>query len=541
MFSETKEIYEFGPYRLDVGQHKFERTDGTSNSPLSEKTFQTLVVLLRNQGQLVTKEELFSAVWPDTAVEENSLNKSIHAIRYALGEKPRDHKYIETVPKYGYRFIADARRIDTVNRPTTAQNGAAASIFDEQVSVSGNSIAAVSNRTIFQQSRPRWIYQTATAAGLTAALAIGGWLLISNWRMNELPLESASSNSEKLSAKDPITGEGRSPAYDLYVRGKVKVASENREDTEAAIKMLEEAVAIDPNFAGAFAQLARAYNTMAFKYSVDSDRKQFHENAEVALDKALALNPNLAEGHFARGLILWTNSKGFPHEKALQSYRRSLSIDPNSDEAHHQLSLVYSHIGLLSEAEQSLKKTLEINPNNTLARFRVGVYYQYQGRFDEALAVFKTIPHDTTPLLVDRSTAESLIQAGRLGEAETIVDDYLNRFPHDDGGSFTSVKALLLAKAGRRKEAEDAIERSIQIGKGFGHFHHTAYNLASAYAALNDPDEAAKWLEEAAENGFPNLPYFEIDPNLNNIRSSQRFVQLMEKLKPQLERYKALG
>jgi len=116
MDSETNEIYEFGPYRLDVGQHRFERSDGISNSSLPEKAFQTLVFLVRNQGRLVTKNELLDAIWPDTAVEENNLNKSIHAIRHALGQKTGKQKYIETVPKH-----AGAERNGKHNRSLTEE------------------------------------------------------------------------------------------------------------------------------------------------------------------------------------------------------------------------------------------------------------------------------------------------------------------------------------------------------------------------------------------------------------------------------------
>jgi len=527
MFSETKEIYEFGPYRLDVGQRRFERSDGTSNGAITEKTFQTLVFLVRNQGRLVTKSEMLDAVWPDTSVEENNLNKSIHAIRHALGERPRDQKYIETVPKHGYRFIADVRRVDTVSGLTVAENG----FVPKKPDSSGPELPS--------QSRSVQFYaKTAAAVVLICATGFGAWFVMDRQQRAETSMLSASFESE-TSSRNATTEPVRSRAYDLYVRGKVKVASENREDTEDAIKVLEEAVAIDPNFAEAFAQLARAYNTLAFKYSSDSERKRFHENAEVSIEKALALNPDLAEGHFARGLILWTNTKGFPHEQAIQSYKHSLALDPHLDETHHQLSLVYSHIGLLDEAEQNVKKALEINPNNTLARFRAGVYIAYQGRPDDAIAIFKSLPRDVTPLLIDRSMAEAFVQTGRLREAEALADEYLSRYPQDEGGSFTSVKALLLAKAGRHKEAEEAIMRAIEIGKGFGHFHHTAYNAASAYAVLNNPDEAINWLEFAAENGFPNYPYFEIDPNLNNVRKHRRFIEFMATLRPQWERYKA--
>lgn len=453
------ERYTFGEFRLDVPERRVERHDGCACGALPEKAFQTLVYLVRHGGKLVPKEEFLSAIWPGTVVEENNLGKAIHAIRSFLGEHAGDPKYIQTVPKHGYRFVAE----------------------------------------------------------VTPLLVGSG--------MNAIPASAATL---------PI----HSPAFDLYLRGKVKASSENREDTEAAIKVLEAAVVMDPNFAGAYAQLARAYNTLAFKFSSIADGKLYHENAEIAILKALTLDPDLAEGHFARGLILWTNTKGFPHEQAIQSYKRSLTIDPNSDEAHHQLSTVYAHIGLLDEAHQSVRRALEINPNNTMARFRVGVYCAYQGKFDDALRVFKTIPRDVSPMLVDRCIADVLVQTGSLSEADAMVEHYLENFPQDEGGSFASVKAVLLAKKGKATEAEVAIERALRIGRGFGHFHHTAHNIASAYAAMKRPDEAVKWLEHAADDGFPNLPYFEIDPNLNHVRRHPRFVHFIAKLRPQWERFK---
>lgn len=461
----TSESFEFGDFLLDVGERRLVRRDGVTKGVLPEKAFQTLVHLVRHGGTLLTKEELLVAVWPDTIVEENNLGKAIHAIRQCLGERIGEQKYIETVPKHGYRFVAKVRRI-----------------FDD------------------------------TDHSLTVQVA-----------------------------QDAIGRPIRSPAYDLYLRGKVKAGSENREDTEAAIKVLEAAVAIDPNLAGAYAQLARAYNTLAFKFTSETQAKVYHENAEVAILKSLTLDPELAEGHFARGLILWTKTKGFPHEQAIQSYKRSLELDPDDDETHHQLSMVYSHIGLLNEAQESMRRALEINPNNTMARFRVGVYYAYQGKFDDAINVFKTIPRDVSPLLVDRCMAEVLVQVGRLNEAEEIVERYIEKHPKDEGGSFTSVKAVLLAKRGKALEAEAAIHRAVAVGYGFGHFHHTAHNIASAYAAMNRPEDAVHWLETASDDGFPNPTYFAIDPNLINIRQHPRFVEFIAKLQPRWQRFMDLA
>ena len=110
--------------------------------------------------------------------------------------------------------------------------------------------------------------------------------------------------------------------------GKGKSGRENIDDTNEAIALLEAAVARDPSCAGAYAQLARAYNTRSFKFTSQAEGKRFRENADVALAKALDLNPNLPETQFARGLILWTKAKGFPHEQAIRSFKKFSSLTP---------------------------------------------------------------------------------------------------------------------------------------------------------------------------------------------------------------------
>jgi Tol biopolymer transport system component/DNA-binding winged helix-turn-helix (wHTH) protein len=102
-------IYGFGGYRLDPGEQRLLR-DGQP-VPLTPKVFELLRVLVQNAGHLVEKERLLKQVWADTFVEEASLNRGISVLRKALGEGPADQKYIETVPKRGYRFIAPVRLI----------------------------------------------------------------------------------------------------------------------------------------------------------------------------------------------------------------------------------------------------------------------------------------------------------------------------------------------------------------------------------------------------------------------------------------------
>ena len=105
----------------------------------------------------------------------------------------------------------------------------------------------------------------------------------------------------------------------------------------------------------------------------------------------------------------------------------------------------------------------------------------------------------------------------------------------------TATQAWFLAAAGDKTHAHEKIDEAIKIGQGFGHFHHTTYVIASAYALMDEPEPAMKWLNYTAENGYPNLTWFKRDPNLDKLRKDSRFIEFLEKLRPRFERLKALA
>ena len=106
---KTGRFYECGPFRLEPAEHRLTR-DGSPVS-LAPKTFELLVFLVQNQGRLVTKDQIMQAVWPDSFVEDSNLTVSISILRKTLGEKDGDLRYIETVPKKGYRFAASVKEV----------------------------------------------------------------------------------------------------------------------------------------------------------------------------------------------------------------------------------------------------------------------------------------------------------------------------------------------------------------------------------------------------------------------------------------------
>src|SRR5947207_10806890 len=103
-------IYEFDDFRVDTGQ--FLLMKGGQPTAITPTVFRILLALLERPGQIVTKDQLIKFVWPDSFVEEGNLNRNVSTLRKALEEKPCDHRYIETIPKTGYRFVAPVRSIE---------------------------------------------------------------------------------------------------------------------------------------------------------------------------------------------------------------------------------------------------------------------------------------------------------------------------------------------------------------------------------------------------------------------------------------------
>src|SRR5215207_4644002 len=111
MDKADKHFYEFGPFLLDEADRLLLK-DGKSVH-LTPKAFDTLLVLVKNHGQIIERGRLLSEVWADTFVEEGSLSRNIHELRKALGDDSANPNYIETLPRRGYRFVPAVREIDS--------------------------------------------------------------------------------------------------------------------------------------------------------------------------------------------------------------------------------------------------------------------------------------------------------------------------------------------------------------------------------------------------------------------------------------------
>lgn len=349
-------------------------------------------------------------------------------------------------------------------------------------------------------------------------------------------LGDGSTPTERPRASTGLTT--NSASYDLYLRGRFHAARENSKDNQQAIAFLERAVESDPQFAAAHAELGRVYGQRLFYY--DPGEISLQERAFVHVERALALAPDLDAAHLARGLLLWQPWNHFPHDRAIASYRRAIELNPNNDEAHHQLGLVYMHVGLLDEGMREVREAMRLNPGNTLAHLREGVIFLYQAQYEAARDVFQRTPPDFSPSLRTFQLADALFHLGRKDEARQQATAFLRAQPEDVGGLNTSVQAMLAADQGNVARMTELIRSAEEKGKGYGHFHHTAFTIARAYALAGRVTDAIAWLQRAADDGYPCYPVFVNDSTLNPIRGDARFAAFLTAQQTRWEGFKKL-
>jgi adenylate cyclase len=256
--------------------------------------------------------------------------------------------------------------------------------------------------------------------------------------------------------------------------------------------------------------------------------------AYVAIEKALRLDPKLANAYVAKGNLSWTLSNGFPHEKAMKELKHALTLNPNLVEAHESLGGIYFHIGLLDEALRELRIALALDPASRFAKRRIPRVHWYQQKFDSALREFSALePSDFL-----REHAMVLLSVGNTVEAAKILDKLATTRQKIDY-DLAAAYAVLYARTGRIKDAEENIRFAIEDNKGDSHFHHAEHLIACAYALMGNSKAAVEWLQKTAEHGLPCYPLFQNDPNLSNIRKDPGYISLMEKLRKQWEYYES--
>jgi DNA-binding winged helix-turn-helix (wHTH) protein/Tfp pilus assembly protein PilF len=495
MIEPLPAFYEFGPFAVDVGRRLLLR----SGEPvqLSPKVLETLLALIEHRERVLSKDELLRLVWGDTIVEEGGLARNISLLRKVLGEKPEDHHYIVTVPARGYRFVAEVRTLPPAGASSNTPSSPG-------------------------QERPRWTLSARhrLAVGAGGAVALGLIALI--FALRPAPTTDPGGRSTSVNPA----------AHDLVLRARYLSVRTTDADTEAAIGLLEQAVALDPTFAAAYGDLAAAYVTR-LTFVTPEHTSDLEQKAFAAAEKALLLDPNVAEAYLARGDLLWTHAHHFAHERAAREFRRAVDLKPDSDQGHRRLARLYVHVGFFEDALRHAARALTINPSNAQALNSRAQALLWMGKDEEALDALLSIPGPVLPELVEANTAFALMRLGRRDEAWHHLRRAQQKYPDDPSGTLSGIEAMLLADS-EPLQAQALIARVVKR-KAVNPSHHAAYFAGSAWARMGRVEEAVGWLREAAGTGFPCYPLFAQDPNLDRIRQDPHFQAFLAEMQKRFE------
>lgn len=309
---------------------------------------------------------------------------------------------------------------------------------------------------------------------------------------------------------------GSLAAYNAYLQGNFYANRFSESDFRTAIKYYRQAVALDPRYAAAYAALAHASGYMAAAFLGGAEMRQAFADARAAADKALALAPNLAAAHSARGTMLrfawdWTESAA--------AFRRALQLAPGSPQAQSDLANALATLGKLRQAVELQRKSLATNPLDAHGYYRLTLELAALGRFDEARKAIDQaiVLQPTGPYHYALGLVDAL--SGRPKAAVAAAQKEIN--PSWKGYGL----AIALTAAGDRDRANAVLQAYIRDFSGFA-----AYQIADIYAYRRQPDEAFAWLERALHNHDSGFAVMLMDPFLKPYRNDPRFAAICRKV-----------
>ena len=325
----------------------------------------------------------------------------------------------------------------------------------------------------------------------------------------------------QLLAKKPSEN---SEAYETYLLGRFEFNKFTEDGFTRSLALFQQTIALDPKFALAYASLADAYNTIGY-WGYLPPKEAFPE-AKRAAEKALSIDPGLAEAHGALGYVEFQYEWKF--KEAEMEFKEAIRLNPNSVSARLPFFEYLFDFQRAQEAHEQLERARELDPLSIQIAYYYAAVSWFERDFDRAIEQLqKTISMDPNNPLAYQLLSAIFYQKKMLAQAFT-AHDKANSLE----GAFSDAEMAEMRKAYEtaglsayfRKENEFRQKRLAE-GK-----YQSPLNIALNYAFAGADSEALDWLERAVDEHTPWLPELKIDPMWDAVRSQPRFVALLKKV-----------
>jgi TolB-like protein/DNA-binding winged helix-turn-helix (wHTH) protein len=329
---------------------------------------------------------------------------------------------------------------------------------------------------------------------------------------HEIRVLVTSKQQAELSQSHPASPE----AFDAYLQGYYYFERDSSKDTEMAAKYYERATQLDPSYALAWVGLSRVRNWQANTGAIPIE--EGHRLAREAVERALALNPNLAEAHTQMGRI--KQQVDFDWAGSDASFQRAIGLDPGNPEVVRAAAFSATIPGRLDEALPLYRRGVDLDPLNAGSWEQLAETKFFMGHLDEAVADFKKAL-ELNPDVVAAHMVLSRIYVMQGRPQDALPEIELVRYDAERG----SLYAIAYHTLGRKKESDAALSEFITKYHANG-----AYQIAEVYAFRNEPIEAFEWLERAYAQHDGGLVLTKVDPLLKSLHNDPRYAAFLKKL-----------
>jgi TolB-like protein/DNA-binding winged helix-turn-helix (wHTH) protein/Tfp pilus assembly protein PilF len=329
---------------------------------------------------------------------------------------------------------------------------------------------------------------------------------------HEIRVRLTSKQQAELAQPHPVNPE----AFDAYMQGYYHFERDTDKDTDMAAKYFERATQLDPSYALAWVGLSRARKWQAATGLIP--REEGYRVAREAVERALALNPSLAEAHTQMGRI--NQQVDFDWAGADSSFQRAVTLDPGNPEVVRTAAGSAAMLGRFDEALQLNRRAVDLDPLNADSWESFAETEFFMGQLDKAAADCKKAL-ELSPDVVAAHLVLSQIYVMQGRPHDALAEIELVRSDADRGWLY----AIAYYALGRKKESV------AELSKLIAKYHAiSAYQIAEVYAFRNQPDKAFEWLERAYAQRDSGLVETKVDPLLKNLHGDPRFTLFLKKL-----------